>query len=270
MSPATVHLRRLCPCDLQPIDAVLMRAFGVSDSFRASLDRHVAIQPDGWLVAETENELAGIVGAVRFGSVAYIGMMGVAPEYQGRGIGAQLFEAVLTDVDRHGCTTLLLDATPSGERLYRRFGFVDDGITYDMRRIPGQVAASNSAQLQIHRIAALDLEAFGADRRGALRQLLSEAGSEAFAVESDGYAIAQSKVIGPLIARTPDIAERLMVCVQQSPAYRMMLPAENESSLSLLRRHGFEVQQGVKHMRRGLPLQRNRKLIYGQASFALG
>jgi ribosomal protein S18 acetylase RimI-like enzyme len=272
MSQVTV--RRLNADDLARIDGVLMRAFGVNVSFRpSSLELNFGIQPDGWWVAETASGLVGMVGAVRFGPVAYIGLMGVDPEWQGRGIGGQLFGTLVAELDRHGCTTLLLDATPEGELLYRRFGFVEDGMAYDMRRTPPQSSIRPEVALrspQVHEISTLDREAFGADRRVALEYLLSDPANQALVIENEGYVVAQSWVIGPLIARTPDVAERLLACVSYRPAERMMISAGNEQGVRLIERYGFKVRKEVKHMRRGDAPRGDRRMIYGQASLALG
>src|SRR5256885_2315182 len=83
-------IRSLTPADVTGADELLGVTFPGSKSLAPRMRRYLAVQPDGWWVAEEEGALVGMVGAVEYGAFAYVGLMGVRPDRQGRGIGRQL------------------------------------------------------------------------------------------------------------------------------------------------------------------------------------
>jgi GNAT superfamily N-acetyltransferase len=254
---------------MEPADRMLMRAFATGDSFRWIIEREFAIQPEYYWVSESGGEITGSVAATRYGDIAYVGMMGVDPACQGRGIGRALLATAIETLERDGCTTMLLDATDAGEPLYRKCGFVDEGASYDLRGVPagasGEVVLINDAA----RLIAFDAQVFGVTRRHAIERLLAE--PDARCLQSDrGYLIEQQSVLGPWVAKDPATAEALLaLCRGQE--WRVMMPAENKAGLLLLQQTGFEIRREVRHMRRGRRFPREgRAITYGQASFALG
>ncbi len=129
MTTAAV-VRSMRESDLDAVDVVLRAAFGRPSGFleHARLTRR--LQPDGVFVAERDGAIVGTVGAVDYGSLAYVGLMGVAPAEQSRGIGRLLMQHLLAWVDGRGCPVVLLDATERGALLYESLGFVDDALAY--------------------------------------------------------------------------------------------------------------------------------------------
>jgi ribosomal protein S18 acetylase RimI-like enzyme len=55
--------------------------------------------------------------------VWYLGVLGVAPEHQGRGVGTRLMLPILERADREGMAVTLETAKPRNLPLYRRHGF---------------------------------------------------------------------------------------------------------------------------------------------------
>ena len=53
----------------------------------------------------------------------YLGILGVSPELQGRGIGSALMQPVLERCDRDGMPAYLEATTPRNRALYERHGF---------------------------------------------------------------------------------------------------------------------------------------------------
>src|ERR1019366_9552681 len=76
----------------------------------------------GWLIERAGNIL-GTAAYMRYDSLAWIAMMLVDPAERRAGLGARLLSASLAAVADGPCTGL--DATPAGEPLYRRVGFVE-------------------------------------------------------------------------------------------------------------------------------------------------
>src|SRR4051794_21506507 len=106
-----VQIRALGASDIADADGVLREAFDTDHSFAARLRRYLAIQPDGWLVAEEGRTVVGMVGAIDYGTFAYVGMMGVRPDRQGRGVGRQLLGTLFEWLERRGVPCARLEAT---------------------------------------------------------------------------------------------------------------------------------------------------------------
>ncbi|MBX5476438.1 MAG: GNAT family N-acetyltransferase [Clostridia bacterium] len=98
--------------------------------------KQIAEMPDTMhsFVAEVDGRVVGQISLhLRRGRSAHcaeIGMM-VHDDYQGRGIGTRLMEAIVDLADRWlGLQRIELEVYPDNEpavRLYRRFGFVEEG-----------------------------------------------------------------------------------------------------------------------------------------------
>src|SRR5690242_7035216 len=125
-----VRIRPLVTADVAAADGVLREAFHTGQSFAGRLRRYLAIQPDGWFAADESGALLGMVGAIDYGRFAYVGMMGVRPERQGRGVGKELLGALLDWLEGRGVPCARLEATDEGRPLYRSLGFVDDGVSH--------------------------------------------------------------------------------------------------------------------------------------------
>src|SRR5215472_4168769 len=122
----------------------------------------------GAFVAEKDSRVVGSVAYVRYDRLAWIAMMLVAPEERRAGIGAKLMSQALAGVREAPCVGL--DATPLGEPLYRRCGFVAD---HTLVRTKSTIAAHRFAAFtggarpmnpgDLPAVFARDRDAFGAD-----------------------------------------------------------------------------------------------------------
>jgi predicted N-acetyltransferase YhbS len=282
-SPLTIRL--LKPADLPAADEVLKAAFATPDSRAAELRRYLRLQPDGWLAALSGRTLVGMVGALDYGSYAHIGFMAVHPEYQRQGIGRAQMETLLRRLDARGCPQAILDATPQGEPLYNRLGFVGDQYSQVFVQsqpcqtsLPGGRISALTAR-DLPDLAALDQAVFGADRLRVLKAYLSEHGRRAFGVRDEsgglsGYLIAQGRRIGPWVARRSADAELLLRAALSLPydgPPRVIVPSVNLPAARLLPRYGFQLERENTHMRRGgRRFPGERRFYYGLASFAIG
>jgi GNAT superfamily N-acetyltransferase len=92
----------------------------------------LAAVEDGRVVGSATIELFGVIGDDERElppDTAFLRMVGVAPEVQGRGVGRALVEEVIRRVRAAGRRTLGLRTTPQMEaahRLYESLGFVPD------------------------------------------------------------------------------------------------------------------------------------------------
>ena len=165
----------------------------------------------GGFLAEKEGLVVGTVAFMRYASLAWIAMMLVDPQERGVGIGAQLMEQALTALrDAKGVG---LDATPLGEPLYRRYGFVKE---YGMVRTKAIIEAArfempgHARRMVLDDLAdvlARDREVFGADRGALLAALFQRAPECAWIVKDTavrGYCFGRPgrlyHQLGPVVA----------------------------------------------------------------------
>lgn len=91
-------------------------------------------------VAEVEGQVIGSAGCQRFAGLypnimkakercdGYIWGVYVEPAYRGQGIATQLTQQAIAHLKTIGCTHAVLNASPSGQPVYSRLGFVDSNL----------------------------------------------------------------------------------------------------------------------------------------------
>lgn len=83
-----------------------------------------------YLVAADAEEVVGYAGLCVYPDEAYVQTLAVRPSHHGRGLGAALLMALLTEAARRGRDVVALEVRADNERaqaLYRRFGFLPVG-----------------------------------------------------------------------------------------------------------------------------------------------
>lgn len=271
---------------LDATNKVVMAAYTVSHSRKDSLRRHLDLQPDGSFVAMLDGTILGFCAVVDYGLFAYVGLMSVHPGMQKRGIGGALLEHCLSWLEKRRCPTILLDATPVGFPLYRRFGFVEEDQTIVLQQahpvswphqLPGNVTTLEAEEFS--EMVLFDATAFGAQRSALLATYYADDPQRVLIVRAadghiSGYLIAQASTLGPWVARTVRDAEQLLLSAltlsfEQVP--NVFVSAHHHEALGLLERYGFTRQRSLSHMRKGEPIQQSRQeMLYGQASLGLG
>lgn len=293
-----IEIRPLTQNDIPAADRVLSLAFGTPGSRAEDLRRCLALQPDGWRMASCDGQLVGTVGAVDYGSFAWIGLMAVHPDQQQHGIGGLLMADILNWLDQRGCPLLRLDATQAGARLYCKLGFVEAGYTHVFQDPKFEPLPDNSykvsvpQQADLAETAALDEAIFGASRRRLLEIYLNEFPGRFFVArakggELAGYLVAQESKLGPYICATSQSAEALLrtaLSLSYDSPLGLIVPDDNAAARGIFQRLGFVQGQSHLHMVRrshqpsavsdqfkdGVTLPGKREFIYAQASFALG
>jgi len=271
--------------DVEPADAVLQAAFGRMESSARDLKRYLAVQPDGWLLAEMGGSVVGMVGAVDYGDYAYIGYMAVLPEFQGQGIGRALLRKLLGWLDERGCRMTVLDATDRGAPLYVNEGFdVEGGTIVYVQTQPGQKHFPSRmvrpvTVADIPQLVAFDRPVFGADRERVFRVLLADFPERVFKTQSDdghltGFVFAHPIRIGPFVACNQQAARDLFqaaLSLEYEGNIRMIAPNENLHAADLYGEFGFEPRLPHRHMRRGgFSIPGRRDLVYAQTGFTIG
>ena len=274
------RIRLLGAADIAAADEVLRAAFATEDSFQRRLHRYLTIQPDGWLVAEADGAIVGMVGAIEYGAFAYVGMMGVHPDRQGQGVGSGLLSTLLERLAARGIACTRLETTDAGRPLYLRHGFVDAGVSHEFRRT-GESAPRASAGVEVasdpEEIIALDRAFFGADRTGLWQWLFAEEPGRILVARAGGaaagYLCVQPDTLGPFAARDPEIAAALLEAAGprvRSARTRVMMPAENTAGRAVLEAQSWSLHKVVPHMSRGPCPPASWQAIYGKGSYCLG
>jgi ribosomal protein S18 acetylase RimI-like enzyme len=284
------QLRLMRDADLPAVDRLLRLAYRNENDFTGRLRRHLALQPDGWLVAESGGALVGAGGATIMGTAGYIGLVGVDPACQRRGIALTLMRSLIAWLRERGCSTILLDASDAGKPLYLRLGFlIGDTVSVWRRQerltlppLPREAVAIRPYQERdLPEIIALDAHGYGAPRDRVIEAFITDdPGLASVARGRDGalqgYLIVQPEFheLGPWLAATPDAARALFVdAIARHGALieSVIAPDANHHAAEILRSSGFAPTRTLAHMRLGAPLPSSRRqTIYGQINLALG
>jgi GNAT superfamily N-acetyltransferase len=226
-----------------------------------------------------------MVASIIYSDYAYVGLMGIHQDFQRQSLGLALMEYLLTWMEDQKVPLIKLDASPSGQPLYEKLGFVSLDEVYVFQRQAVQLDAQcpNGIELftppHLDLIAASDTQAFGADRSRLLRGLLELYPERAFQMQDEhkqitGYLFAQKKRIGPWIMNESSDAERLLLAALSLPfdgKVSVITPANNADAVLLLKRYGFQVVRVNRHMAYGPSmLNGQREKVYGQTSLSFG
>ncbi|SDH98228.1 GNAT family N-acetyltransferase [Paraburkholderia phenazinium] len=197
--------------------------------------------------AEDPSGLLGTALHWKFGADhASLGMVIVAPEQQGRGIGRDLMTRTM---DALGERTTFLNATPAGQPLYEKFGFKAIGSIHQhqgtggahppaVQLAPGERIRPLGAR-DPDRLAALLNRAAGYDRTQVLAALLNVA--EGVVLDRDGEPVGfalmrrfgRGHVIGPLVAPHIEGAQALIShLVGSNPGKFVRIDVDGASGLS--------------------------------------
>jgi GNAT superfamily N-acetyltransferase len=256
-------LRRLCADDLAAADH-LRADLGWNQTI-LDWQRLLALSPEGSFVAEQDARIVGTCTTVTYGNaLAWIGMMMVHPESRGQGIGKALLQRAVDQLRQRGVRCIKLDATPMGQPLYARIGFVPEwALTRWEHR--GSPVGGEPAQDSIHppaekhwpAILALDTQVFGVHRGPLLRSLAADS-RQVLVYENNGsipgFAMLRSGAcadyFGPMVAH-PGIGEQLARCLLSGHDDRPVfwdIPDLNEPASDLARRLGFTFLRSLTRM----------------------
>ena len=181
-------------------------------------------------VAQENGALVGTGLCWKFGdNHASLGMIIVSPELQGKGIGRELMNLVLEEL---GERCISLNATPAGQPLYEKLGFVpvniDDQHQGTMQET-SPIALAEGEHIRpvtagdLQTLAALATRAVGMPREALVTQLLNLV--EGVLIEKDGEALGFSlmrrfgrgHMIGPVVA--PDMERAKALIAHWAKAY---------------------------------------------------
>ncbi len=262
-------IRPIVTADL-PAAVALLEISGLGGA-QANLARYLRCQPScGW-AAIVDGAIAGIVTLLSQGRVGFVGAMAVHPAHRGTGLGRALLE--YAQARARGIETFLLEATPLGEHLYRRLGYVPEHESVILSRegaiepIEYRIAPSDHAA-----IATLDRIATGTVRDDMLADLLSEGGPGTTVHvhrEAVGAGLVIGDRLGPVLATHVGVGRALVD--QLAVACRVVtIPEPNQAALAAVAMHGFREVRRLRRMRLGPPVPVRTDWIWALASPGAG
>ena len=258
-----LHIRRMTARDI-PFGMGLCRAANWNTS-EVDWKRALDLEPAGCFLAESDGEAAGTATTAVFGDVAWIALVLVNAERRKQGIGTGLMTHTLAYLDGRGVRSVCLTATPLGQPIYEKLGFVGE---YRLARYEGWLPAAPPAAgtervepADLDELARLEHLTTGIDRRKLLARQYAEQRDAARMVRRDG------RVIGFLMARAGAQAVYLGPCLGDAEAGRLLLadafsryagqpvlldvPLENTSAVALAEQGGLTQQRLLYRMWRG-------------------
>lgn len=261
-----IDIRKLTTASLDFADSV--RAAAGWNQTRADWRRLLAFEPEGCFLAEIGGEPAGTATTIRYGEeLGWIGMVLVDPAFQRRGVATALMERALEFLSpRVACVKL--DATPAGQPVYERLGFLPE---FELCRWERPGGAPTRLERAVSRgIADFDATAFGAERGSWLAALARDAkvsrrGPDALGMIRSGE---HHDYLGPLTASTPEAGRELAgeLISQLDRQTFWDVPEPNRVAVELAEAHDF------KRVRPLLRMWMGRQLLAGspELQFAIG
>lgn len=243
--------------------------------------RVMTLEPEGCFGIERDGRVVATATAVRYGrTISWIGMVLTRPDRRREGHARTLMVHSLEYLRMAQVDWAWLDATDMGRPLYEALGFQTICAIERWSRPPGAVfppaplpAAAGGD------FAALDREAFGADRSALIEALLAY---ESAGIAARGCASfrpgARAVYFGPCVSRDPETAGKLLRhCLSRygdKDVFMDLLPA-NAAALELARQHGFTPVRRLARMSLRLrtgagALLRDDSLAYAVAGFEYG
>ncbi len=122
-------IREYSPLDLNQIVRLEKRAFQVGPYSRSMLKRMFSVKASFSLVADDEGKVVGYVTAIPIGEMtADIESIAVDPDYQGKGVGGMLLNAVEVEIRKRGYMRSILEVRDKNFEsigFYRKHGYIE-------------------------------------------------------------------------------------------------------------------------------------------------
>jgi predicted N-acetyltransferase YhbS len=237
------------------------------------------------IVAERAGRVLGTVMAWRYGEdFAAVGMVIVASDVQGQGVGRKLMEAIL---DRLAGRTVVLNATAAGLPLYEKLGFVETGVIHQHQAFaPAVAVAEGIAGGRVKTLGRSDeglgdlySRASGMDRTALFKRLAANAHTVVLTRDHQTVGFAHDRrfgrgwLVGPVVAPDPGGAKALILHALHAHAGSFCrLDVTGDSGLSeWLKEIGLPRVDSVRTMVRGRSPSRDPRIsVLAIAAQALG
>jgi ribosomal protein S18 acetylase RimI-like enzyme len=262
-----ISIRPMTVADV-PLGMYLKTQVGWNQT-EADWRRALALEPEGCFVAQWDGKPVGTTTTCIFGSVAWVAMVLVEESMRSRGIGQALMRHALAFLDGKGVPSVRLDATPLGQPLYEKLGFV---VQFQLARFGGRlpharpVTEVDSARREAwDELLSLDRDVTRTDRRKLLEPVFAEEPKAVRCVRHAG------KLMGFMTARRGTRAIQVGPCLAEDEAGLRLLqdachryagqnafldvPAGNEPATAFVKKMGLTTQRPLTRMCRGLLIE---------------
>jgi GNAT superfamily N-acetyltransferase len=214
----------------------------------------IALEPEGCWVEEEQGKVVGSTTAVCYErELAWIGMVLVLPSWRGRGLARGLMEHALRWLEERRVRQVKLDATDMGRPLYEKLGFREERVV-ERWGTTSAGGGQNGGELDAAKIAALDRESFGVDRRRLIERMMETFPGQG-AWEPEGFCLGRpgssAYFMGPCAAASAEAARRLICRVMAgAPAASFFwdLFPDQPAAVELARELGFEPRRTLVRM----------------------
>jgi GNAT superfamily N-acetyltransferase len=277
-----IHIRRMTAADI-PFGMRLKDQERWNQT-EADWQRYLNLEPDGCFVAELGNETVATTTTCVFGAVGWIAMVLVDVHLRGRGIGSALMRHALAYLDERGVLTARLDATPLGQPVYEKLGFISD---YALVRHVGVLPARDAVPQvkcvrpeELDRLCELDRSITYTDRGKLLIRLFHEQ-PEHFRMVRDGddcvgFLATRPRAIvlqiGPCIA-TPRAGPLLVAdaCSRLRHQHACIdIPTDNGAATTFAESLGLKPQRRLMRMHRGKALLERIPMLWASSGPEMG
>jgi GNAT superfamily N-acetyltransferase len=277
-----IHTRPMTLADV-PVGMRLKEQAGWNQ-LEADWRRFLDMEPDGCFVAEQDGMPVGTVTTCVFGPVAWIAMMLVDAAVRGQGIGRALMVHALEFLEGQGVRSVRLDATPLGQPLYEKLGFV---AQYQLARFAGTLPAAEAVSGvsaagadRIERLLQLDRAITATDRRKWACRLFAERSEALRVVERGGETLGfltvrpgtRALLIGPCLA-TAEAGPLLFADAWHRYAGRPVfidIPTGNRPAVERAQAQGLAVQRHLLRMCRGPEVVERTQELWASSGPELG
>jgi GNAT superfamily N-acetyltransferase len=257
------------------------------------LDNIHHLQPEGWsdilpdlafyvtsdfcnpIKMTVESNLAGIGASIQFNDTAWLAHIIVDTGFRNRGIGYQIVDRLLQELEKSGIRTCLLTATELGKPVYIRAGFREVAEYMFLNRDkPWQEAPVSSDIIDFReefrtQLYEMDRQATGENREKLLSPFLNTARLYVRNHKMMGYLIPGLRE-GLIIAENEEAGFALMN-IKFTTADKAALPADNKAGIDFLLKRGF-ADAGKKGTRmiRGEDISWKPEMIYSRIGGNVG
>lgn len=238
-----------------------------------------AADPDGFLGAFVDGEMAAGISAVAYGETfGFIGLYIAKPEFRGRGIGRTIWDAGMKRLEGR---TVGLDGVPEQQSNYRSLGFVD---AYQSVRLSGRPSLPATRLnvidgVSIEDALALDRLCFPAPRESFLRAWLKPPRIVRAVTDGNGlrgYGVIRPCIdghkIGPLFADDLDVAIAILGSLIDAVdgAVQIDAPLSNPRFTHTLLAAGMTPGFSTARMYRGQAPRLHMNRVFGVTTLELG
>src|SRR5881396_2713844 len=213
------------------------------------------------MLAECNKKIIGTTTAINYSNqIGWIGMVLVAKEYRGQGVSKSLLTDILKKLESF--KSIKLDATPEGQRVYKKFDFKDEYliarmVTTSMKNLSSDEDDILPEPIQlkhIEEIIALDEFVFGANRKRLIESLIKEYPHKAWLLQRNnsiaGFALGREgnkyHQVGPVFASNiGDVKILIKKALKEltSEPIVMDVLSEKEDLINWLMSIGFTMQR---------------------------